>query len=161
MRVRVASALVTLFVSRAAVAQPPSSKPSPQPAFEVASVRLAGPPQSRSDVDQRGSGGPGTSNPGRMTWRLVGVFQLLIRAYRVNLWQIQGLPDWTMSTAYDIVAKVPPGTTIEQSNLMLQNLLIERFGLVAHIETKPGEVYELTVAKESTKRWCSLRLPPT
>ena len=41
--------------------------------FEVASVRPAAPPQSRADVDMRGTGGPGTDDPGRITFRSVGV----------------------------------------------------------------------------------------
>ena len=77
--------------------------------------------------------------------------QLLVRAYDVVPWQIQGLPDWVNSVAYDIVAKVPAGTTLKQSNAMLQNLLVDRWGLVAHTEARPGEIYELTVAKGGSK----------
>jgi uncharacterized protein (TIGR03435 family) len=147
MRLALVPVTVGIFASSAFGQSPPATKL----AFEVASIRPAAPPQSRADVDMRGTGGPGTDDPGRITFRFVGVLQLLVRAYDVVPWQIQGLPDWANSVAYDIVAKVPPGNTIEQSNVMLQNLLVDRLGLVAHTETKPGEIYELTVAKGGSK----------
>jgi len=37
---------------------------------------------------------------------------------------------------YDIVVKVPAGTTKEQINLMWQNLLAERFGVKIHHDPK-------------------------
>lgn len=140
-----------VLLSRAAAAQPLLSKPSPQPAFEVASVRPTAPPSLEERATIGIKGGPGTGDPGRITCRFVGIVQLLMRAYDVTSWQIQGLPDWANDAGYDIVAKVPPGTTPRQADLMLQNLLIERLGLVTHIETRPGEIYELTVAKGGSK----------
>jgi uncharacterized protein (TIGR03435 family) len=147
MRVALVPVTLGILASSAFGQNPPAAKLT----FEVASIKPAAPPQSRADFEQRGRGGPGTDDPGRITWRLVGLMQLIVRAYGFMLWQIKGPPDWANDVAYDIVVKVPPGTTLQQSNLMLQNLLIERFGLAAHIETKPGEVYELTVAKRGSK----------
>jgi uncharacterized protein (TIGR03435 family) len=132
-------------------AQGPASKPS----FEVASVRPGAPFSAAGQERSIGiRGGPGTEDPGQITCRWVAVLNLLVRAYGVKNFQIQGLPDWANninSDRYDILAKVPPGTTLEQANLMLQNLLVERFGLVVHHETKQGEIYELTVAKGESK----------
>jgi uncharacterized protein (TIGR03435 family) len=138
---------VSLFC-RTAFAQ----APVPKPIFEVASVRPGAPLSERAATGIRG--GPGTDSPGQITCRWVAVLNLLVRAYGVKSFQIQGLPDWANnvnSDRYDIVAKVPPGTTLEQANLMLQNLLVERFGLVVHQGTSQGETYELTVAKGGSK----------
>jgi uncharacterized protein (TIGR03435 family) len=64
--------------------------------------------------------------------------------------QISG-PGWIDSEKYDVIANVPPGTTKELFQKMLQNLLIERFNLVLHHETKILPLYELTVAKSGPK----------
>jgi uncharacterized protein (TIGR03435 family) len=44
-----------------------------------------------------------------------------------------------------------PGTTKEQGNIMWQNLLKERFGLVVHHDSKEFQVEELQVAKGGPK----------
>jgi uncharacterized protein (TIGR03435 family) len=75
---------------------------------------------------------------------------LLTRAYGVKMYQISG-PDWIDSERYDIVAKVPPDTTREQFNIMLQNLLNERFKLTLHREKKEQPVYALVVGKNGPK----------
>ena len=54
--------------------------------------------------------------------------------------QISG-PDWLATERYDIAAKVPPGTTVEQLRLMRQGLLAERFQVRLHRETKTLPVY--------------------
>ena len=45
---------------------------------------------------------------------------------------VGGGPSWIHWDRYDIMAKVPPGTTLDTARIMLQNLLAERFKLVAH-----------------------------
>jgi uncharacterized protein (TIGR03435 family) len=65
-------------------------------------------------------------------------------------YQLEGPPS-IESDRFDIDAKIPPGTTNEQFNLMLQNLLVERFGLVVHRETREVPIYELVVAKGGLK----------
>jgi uncharacterized protein (TIGR03435 family) len=49
---------------------------------------------------------------------------------------VGGGPSWIHWDRYDIMAKVPADTTLETARVMLQNLLAERFKLVAH----PGDV---------------------
>ncbi len=56
-----------------------------------------------------------------------------------------------IGTRFDIVAKVPPRTTTAEANAMLKNLLIERFGLVYHMEKKDFDGYKLTVANGGPK----------
>lgn len=44
---------------------------------------------------------------------------------------------------YDLVATMPAGTSKEQLQLMLRNLLADRFGLKAHMETRNTKAYAL------------------
>ncbi len=127
--------------------------------FEVASVRPAGVPQS-GPGRLRMSGGPGTADPERITYPNVTLKNILSKAYGVENDRLLG-PNWLDSERYDIAAKVPPGATKEQLNAMLRNLLVERFNLAIHHETKVVSVYELTVAKNGpTLTEADMNAPP-
>ena len=56
-------------------------------------------------------------------------------------------PDWTAVARFDIAAKLPDGAAADQVPDMLQALLMSRFELQAHRETKEFPVYALGVAK--------------
>src|SRR5262249_55494855 len=60
---------------------------------------------------------------------------------------------------FDIIAKVPEGATKEQVRTMLQNLLVDRFRLALHHETKELPLYELTLAKNGPKMKASVENP--
>jgi uncharacterized protein (TIGR03435 family) len=60
-------------------------------------------------------------------------------------------PGWLISEYYTVAANVPAVATKEQFALMLQNLLVERFKLAFHRDTKEFTVYELTVANGGAK----------
>jgi uncharacterized protein (TIGR03435 family) len=127
-----------------ALAQPPAS-----PTFEVASIKPSAPQQAgRFMMRQRG--GPGTPDPTQYSVEGFPLSRVIMQAYGVQSYQISG-PSWIDSERYDIVAKVPPGTTKEQFQLMLQSLLAERFKLVVHKETKELPTYALVVAKGGPK----------
>jgi uncharacterized protein (TIGR03435 family) len=95
-------------------------------------------------------GGPGSGDPGQITYTNVTLTSVLLRAYDVKPYQLTG-PDWLSSRRYDIVATIPPGTTKEQFNRMLQNLLAERFHLVLHHETRELQGYELVTGRSGPK----------
>jgi uncharacterized protein (TIGR03435 family) len=122
-------------------------------AFEAASVRPTG-PNPTVPIPQLFlmRGGPGTPDPGQINYTNVPMRQLLIRAYGLKPYQVAGLP-WMDkdNERFDIVAKVPADTTADQFNVMLQNLLAERFNMVVHHETRDLPGYELTVAKGGPK----------
>ena len=100
------------------------------PEFEVASVKPMPPSPMFPET-----GGPGTTDPGQITWSGVRLRWLLKTAYDVELYQISG-PAWLDTEPYMIVAKVPEGATKEQVALMWQNLLKDRFGVVVHHESR-------------------------
>jgi uncharacterized protein (TIGR03435 family) len=139
------SAGLVVFASCAAWAQTVENSP----AFEVASVKPAAPIiGNRIMVGMRG--GPGTPDPGQITYNNVTVKGVLTNAYGVKGFQISG-PGWLDSERYDIVAKVPRGATKEQFMVMLQNLLTERFKLTLHREKKDLPMYALVVGKNGPK----------
>jgi uncharacterized protein (TIGR03435 family) len=101
-------------------------------------------------------GGPGSSDLERISYSRVAMGLIIEVAFGVRGNEIVG-PDWlflpnTMSgPAYDIEAKVPPGTTKEQANEMMRNLLKARFHLAVHFEKRNLDGYELLVAKGGPK----------
>ena len=122
-----------------------------RPAFEVASVKPTPPPRPGDRVFYGPPrGGPGTSDPAQMTWKAVSLLSILMAAYDVQAFQISG-PDWAAATRYDIVAKVPAGTTKAQVPTMWQSLLKDRLHVAVHHTSKEFQVYDLTVAKDGPK----------
>jgi uncharacterized protein (TIGR03435 family) len=123
--------------------------------FEVASVKKAAPPQfagpgQRAMIAFGRRGGPGTSDPGQITWTGTTLKDLLTTAYDVKRYQVSG-PAWLDTERYDIIAKVPAGTTKEQVTVMWQHLLADRFGVILHRVSKVFPVDELEPAKGGAK----------
>ena len=125
--------------------------PSPTLKFEVASVRPAPPADGRGRVF-RSSGIPGSKNnsdPGRFVSQ-TSLGSLLLMAYHLQSYQLSA-PGDVYVVPLDVEAKMPVDTTLEEFEVMLQNLLVERFGLKAHWGTREMSLYELTVAKGGPK----------
>lgn len=139
MTIRTIGGLITCAAC-AAVAQ----TAAPPPAFEVASIKPAE-PQTMGRMMIRMGG-----DPGRVDYQNVSLKDVLARAYDLKRYQISG-PVWLDTERYDIVAKVPDGVPKEQVPAMLQALLMERFQMKVHRETKELPVYELTVGKNGPK----------
>ena len=79
------------------------------------------------------------------------MLDLIKDAYGVSDDDVAGGPGWISYDVFDIVAKVPAGTTAATANLMLQSLLSDRFGLVVRRETRPVPRYFLTVGAKGSK----------
>ena len=119
-------------------------------AFEVASVRLAA-PLAAGEVTRR-QGGPGTQDPERISYRNGGFSALLMLGFGLDFdtSQLSG-PALIDTQRVNMSAKIPPGTTKEQLNVMLRNLLVERFHITFHYAKKDFPVYDLVVAKGGLK----------
>ena len=104
--------------------------------FEVASVKPSALPAGNGVLRPGPKGGPGSGDPGRVTYTFSTIRDLMVDAYSVKRSQISGGPNWLDSERFDIVAKVPGGATKEQVKVMLQNLLAERFKLTLRSENK-------------------------
>ncbi|HKE26669.1 MAG TPA: TIGR03435 family protein, partial [Bryobacteraceae bacterium] len=118
--------------------------------FEVATIKPSAPP-GNGPIRIGSRGGPGSGDPGRVTYSFSRIRDLMVDAYNVKFYQISGGPDWLDSERFDIVAKIPEGTTKEQARVMLQNLLADRFKLTIHRETKELPMYALTVGPKGPK----------
>ena len=115
--------------------------------FEVASVKLSAPvPPSGGVYFGPPRGGPGTPDPGMITWTYAKLRDLLMTAYNVKTYQLSG-PAWLDTERYDILASVPAGATKEQVMVMWRKLLAERFGVVLHHESREFQVEELVIDK--------------
>lgn len=99
----------------------------------------------------------------RIAYEGIGLAELIRKAFALPQYQII-LPDWVTGPARDhpakekpdfrfftIEATMPPGTTDTEFQSMLRNLLIERFGLTFHRETRPLAQYELAFAEGGPK----------
>jgi uncharacterized protein (TIGR03435 family) len=125
----------------------------PPPEFEVASVRPSNP-----DAGFINASTPSINIAGDRNLRFAqtSLRDLIMLAYGVGAPQIQGpnflngRPD-APADRFDIIAKVPAGTTREQVPLMLRALLAERFHLTLHRENKTMQIYALEVGKGAVK----------
>jgi uncharacterized protein (TIGR03435 family) len=107
--------------------------------FDVASVKRVG-----NDLPLGYSGGPGSSDPGRIIYSRVTMLTLLREAFGLKRDQITG-PSWIDDASYSIVATLPPTTTQSELRKMHLNLLVERFGLSYHSLDKEDHGYDLRV----------------
>lgn len=115
------------------------------PAFEAASIRL-------TQLGQTANGSVlGIAiDPDRVRIRAMPLFKLIEAAYNIKSYQLDG-PDWVVDpdipTLFDIEAKLPPGATVDQVPLMLQELLKDRFRLAIRKGSKLIDSYALLVGK--------------
>jgi uncharacterized protein (TIGR03435 family) len=110
--------------------------------FEAATIRPAAPAS---------GGGRATASGDRIAYSNTTLLNVLVRAYGLTFaGQVLG-PSWIFTERYDIAAKAPDGTPKDQIPLMLQNLLVERFKLTLHHETKDLPVYDLVIGKGQLK----------
>lgn len=150
MRLACTLAAVTALAGVAALGQTTAPK-TQSLMFEVASVRPSPPPEPNGRVFfGPPRGGPGTADPGQITWTNAALVNIVMTAYDVPNFQVIA-PQWLSTERYDIVAKVPAGATKQQVSVMWQNLLQERFGMVVHHESKEFPVQTLTVSKGGLK----------
>jgi len=114
--------------------------------FEVASVKKAesgGPP---GDIPRNMD-----SSPGHFAMRNVPMRYMMEWAYSLHDYELVG-PDWIKGEErYDILAKAPGPATDEEMRPMLQALLLERFQMKVHRETREMAAYLLLPGKGAAK----------
>jgi uncharacterized protein (TIGR03435 family) len=100
--------------------------------------------------------------PGRLTAVGITPKELVEYAYDLKPFQVHGGDGWTNEDKFDIDAVTDESTAAfeakerdfnkraDKMRLMAQDLLLKRFGLVAHLENTLGSVYELSLAKPMT-----------
>ena len=112
-------------------------------AFEVASVKA------NKSGGRRSSGGlqPG----GRFTLTNTTAASIIQSAYHLLDVQVIGGPNWIKTDRFDVVATAPARFVRGQIPLMVQDLLVSRFRLQFHHETRPLQGSRLVMAR-SDKR---------
>jgi uncharacterized protein (TIGR03435 family) len=111
--------------------------------FEVASIRPAAPLDASVKIGMHIDGS-------QVRFTSLSVRDCMRLAWQVKDYQIVG-PDWIGTDRWDITAKLPAGTKSDQAPDMLQKLLVDRFGITFHHDTKEFAVYALMAAKGGLK----------
>jgi uncharacterized protein (TIGR03435 family) len=133
------AALILLFVAAIVV----FGQPAERPKFEVAVVK---PSEAQSLQYVRVLAGRLTAD--------ASVRSLIQNAYGLQAYQIAGGPDSVLSSRYSIEAKADGNAGRDQTFLMLQSLLEDRFQLKTHHEMRDLPVWALVPARSGIK------LPP-
>lgn len=78
---------------------------------------------------------------------------LLAAAFNLSPKAISGGPAWIVTDHYDILAKAPGEVRpkLDEQMSMLRKLLVERFGLTFHRESRELSCYTLTVGKNGAR----------
>jgi len=114
------------------------------PRFDVAAIK-----QNTSGETRGGFGGPAS----RFTATNTPALMFITYAYRVQDYLIEGVPDWVKNDRWDINAKAEgnfPATTIDEAGPrreMVRALLVDRFKLSVHKETRERPIYALVLAQ--------------
>jgi uncharacterized protein (TIGR03435 family) len=89
---------------------------------------------------------------GRYLLRQATLVDLIATAYgQKDSTYVHGGPSWLEWDRWDVIAKVPPGTTQAAAKEMLQSLLRQRFGLVVHTGSASMPAYVLTAPAGASK----------
>jgi bla regulator protein blaR1 len=125
--------------------------PAPDaPTFEVASVKTNNTP---GRIGGRGA-------PGRMDLTGMSLRRLIRQAYDIHESQIVGGPDWIDSQAFDVNATTGGPKPPDQTRLMMQTLLRDRFKLTFHTERRDLPVYALIAARSDGRLGDGLKKTP-
>jgi bla regulator protein blaR1 len=136
--------------------QATTALPAPTLRFDVASVKVrpAGSSEGLSELS--------TPSPGRLVASCVSLTTLVSYAYARDDHRYQGVlggPAWARArctsldsaNTFDIEATMPPTTTGAQTHEMMRSLLVARFKLQVHVETRQEKDFALIVAPAGLK----------
>jgi uncharacterized protein (TIGR03435 family) len=142
MILRLAQAFTICLLAHAQLGAQPSA-----PHFDVASVK-------RYPTDQiPRSGLQREITPTSVTMRAATLGNCFEWAFGMPIYQVIGPKwlNWPTDAAYDISARVTAPASQAELKLMMQALLIERFHLAFHRETRSLTVYAVRIAKDGPK----------
>jgi uncharacterized protein (TIGR03435 family) len=142
--------LMTLLVMNGAVAVGQEVKVQrPAVVYDVVSVKPNKTGSTHSGIDTEDATFSATN---------VTIRGLLVQAYRIRGGLISGLPGWAESARFDVKAKVvdPDAAVLKrlsptQRRAMIETMLVDRFQVKVHTESKILPVYDLMVTKSGLK----------
>jgi uncharacterized protein (TIGR03435 family) len=148
-------------------AQSPNTQgatPVPEPGFEVASVKVN--QQTLAELvraNQNNSSaalstiGIRTLPGGRLSAGFVTLRALILRAFDVKTYQLEGGPAWANTTNFTIEARAGGEATPQEFNAMLKALLVERFALRMRTEVREMPLHQLTLARSDGRLGSQLK----
>lgn len=142
MRMRISAKAFMLAMVVGSVAALSVAQTAPKPAFDIVSIKRQLPPITRNEF---------RIEPGRFVAEGFAVRYLLMTAYGVHSGDIVGAPDWVDSARYRIEAEADSTFPKDELPRMLQSVLVDRFQLKAHQETRELPAYELLVDRGGPK----------
>jgi uncharacterized protein (TIGR03435 family) len=110
--------------------------------FAAASIKRSPPERSAVPIPEV------TFQPGRLVVENTSLRELIIRAFGVPAFRIEGGPEWMMADRFDITASAGRNATAQEMHAMLRGLLAERFQLRTRTERRELPVYELRLARD-------------
>lgn len=127
---------------------PPPPKlmdPNAKPKFEVATIKPADP--------NRPGWGIGINQSGTLNTHNTTLADLIKFAYDLHPRQVVNEPTWFDTDKFDITAKpdTPGMASLPQARVMMQQLIVDRFGLKFHDDKRELQAYAITVAKGGEK----------
>jgi uncharacterized protein (TIGR03435 family) len=148
-RVVVASLVLALLMSERGSSQETTNPKTP--AFDVVSVH------SVDRVEIRNGGSILTMMPTKPCRYGAGTVRcqltasgLVEEAYGLKVHELSA-PQWMNGQIFSIQATRPEATAKETARLMLQQALVDRFGLKVHVEDRDTAVYALVAAKQGIR----------
>jgi uncharacterized protein (TIGR03435 family) len=131
--------LTVLLLAAAATFRQPST-------FEAASVR-ANKSGSQSGADRVGPGGRYTATGLSLAVLIRFAFERSPRSRGLEPFEVRGGPAWIAVDRFDVYATAGRPASIVELRTMLRQLLVERFQLKTHYETKEGAIYRMVLAQ--------------
>jgi uncharacterized protein (TIGR03435 family) len=149
--------------AQAPIVEEPNYKPTLT--FDVATIRLAPPPDANFKVSV--SSPPHSSRFEATNLPIKALFQI---AYGFDA-PVDGAPDWTTNTFYNIQARSDEAADARLAKLTdnevrlekrnaIRVLLTERLGLKTHLETRNSSIYNLVVGNGGVKMQAVPAAPP-
>jgi len=135
--------LLAVFVICAALA---SAQTASQPAFDAATVKPLS--STTGPGNNFMKGGPGTSDPERVTIQKAQLIDLMMKAFHVDWANVTG-PEWIRGVGgqwYTFTATMPKDTSKHDFEIMFRNFLTEQFKIALHHEPGSFPAYDLVVA---------------
>ena len=142
LRLSLAAALCALIVAGDSAAPHARQAAPARPEFEVVSIKR-----------NEGGDAGGIRNLPDGTFQMTNqpIRSIILAASPVATREVAGMPDWMIRERYDITAKPPAGTTVEQRREMFRSMFADRFKLVAHVEQQEREVFDLVRSREDRR----------
>jgi len=88
--------------------------------------------------------------PEQLAFGATRVGDIIAFAYGLPADRVDRQPQWMYNTFFDVAVTTPGPVSLPEQKVLLQKLLEERFGLVAHKLTQNGWVYAMTAGPNVT-----------